>query len=311
MKLLRIVLNGEEHPNYTIKKAFEEQFNCETVWFEQYSPLQLNAWIVDRFKTHQYDAVFMQLQRGGVIFPTTAAFMAQKCPVFNWTGDVREDLSAYEEIAKYVITLFSNTHDVDVFKSKGYRSDYLQVGYDHHYYNHKGERREPMIVFCGSNYPEIEFPLSQERREMVIRLQKEFPKSFRLYGNSWVKSGIASNGVLGNIGEAMAYNQTMIAISLSHFNYGRYYSDRLLRIMACGALAMSHDYKDRHMDFAEDEMAIWHDLDDLVAKCRHYLDPKNHHEMRTIADKGMKKVESSCKWSNRVSEFKKLIEKYS
>lgn len=311
MKLLRIVLNGEEHPNYTIKKAFEERFDAETIWFENYNPVQLNEWLMERFKTKNYDAVFMQLQRGGVIFPETAAFMASKCPVFNWTGDVRVDLSPYEEIAPYVITLFSNYHDVKIFRSKGYRSDYLQTGYDHIYYNHKGDKRESIIVFCGNNYPEINFPLGQERREMVIRLQKEFPKNFRFYGGNWLKSAITTNGSLGNVGESMAYNQAKIAISLSHFNYERYYSDRLLRIMACGALALSHNYKENELDFNNDEIVIWKDIDDLVNKCRYYLDPRNEVEVRRIADNGMKKVQTTCKWSNRVSEFKELITKYS
>lgn len=250
MKLLRIVIKGEENPNYTITKAFEQAFGeVDTIWWEDYSTSELNHKLIEVISAGQYQAVFMQIQKAGVIYPETAKMMSLRCPVFNWTGDVSTNLTAYTEIADHVTTLFTNTHDVEALKVMGFRSKYLQVGYDHVYYQNQSKQRQRQIVFCGNYYPDAKFPLTEERVQMARRLKQEFGQQFLLFGKGWEKVGIQNDGYLTNQAEADVYNNSLIAINYSHFNYGRYYSDRLLRELACGCYVVSHDFKDWQKEF--------------------------------------------------------------
>lgn len=311
MKLLRIVLSGEEHPHYTITKAFEKKFDCTTLFWEHLSRSELNRVVFDLFKKFSFDVVFMQLQSAGVIYPETAQMMASKSLVFNWTGDVRSDLSWCKEIAAHTITLFTNETDVISMKSQGYRSDFLQVGYDNAYYKNQNAHRCPTIVFCGNYYPNENFPLTDMRIEMIKRLKQEFPRNFFLYGRGWEQVGVQAHGFVNNTDEAFAYNTCTIGISLSHFDYRRYFSDRLLRIMACGCLALSHNYQLSHVDFEnEKEFVSWNNIDELIKLCHHYLKVENYQRGREIAEAGMRKVETEYIWDKRVSEFEKIINRY-
>ena len=73
-------------------------------------------------------------QHPSIIEVETARVLSQHALVINWTGDVRSDIRWYEEIAPYVITLFTNVTDVEKMRQKGYKADYLQCGYDQKYY---------------------------------------------------------------------------------------------------------------------------------------------------------------------------------
>jgi len=307
MRLLRIVIDGREHPNYTITKAFESRFaSVETIWLERYSIPDLNKVIIQKVMSNQFDVVFMQIQRSGVIYPDTAKIMSDHSLVFNWTGDARDNVNAYAEIGNHVISLFTNENDVDKMSDLGFRADYLQCGYDDaHFFNKNEENRHHSVVFCGNNYPNI-FPLSSQRQLMANHLKSRFANKFRLFGSGW---GGYSLGYLDEFGANYVYNESLISINLSHYNYKRYYSDRLITSMASGILVLSHEYPDYRKDFIDGEhFVIWQDFNDLTEKIIYFF--QNPDKAKVIADKGCKFVTENCKWTNRVDEFKQLINKY-
>jgi len=310
MKLLRIVITGEEPPHYTISKAFHAHFETETIYWDQFAPHEnLNLVLQGKARSNDYDVVFMQIQAPNVIHPETARVLAEKSLVFNWTGDVRENLLAYTQIGSYVITLFTNMTDVERMRSQGFRADYLQTGYDHEHYYDQNFKRLNNIAYCANYYPEASFPLKEYRYDCVRALKVNFPDNFNLFGDKWDRVHIKSQGLANNQLESLLYNRSLIALSVSHFDYSRYFSDRLLREMACGSMVLSHRYQDCEIDFEDNKnIVFFDDINDLIEKTNFYLLKPS--VARKIAEQGKKHVSVHYTWDRVVSRFKELIKKY-
>ena len=124
---------------------------------------------------------------------------------------------------------------------------------------------------------------------------------------------ILVNGIktefIRNEKESLVYNAAKIGISVSNFNMERYYSDRLLRIMACGTLPMSHEFKGWEKDFRDGEnIVIFKDMKDLVDKCNYYLD--NNLQRLRIAENAYRNVHENCTWKVRMDELNLLLSRY-
>jgi len=310
MNILRIVLNGEESPNYTNTLAFNEVFNkVDTVFWQSYSHHDLQNHIQNLLEKNKYDAVFMQLQAADIITTETAQKLAEHCVVFNWTGDVRNTLEYYTPIGQYCITLFSNINNIAEMQQKGFKSDFLQVAYDHIYYHNKDIERDDKIIWCANYYPRSNYPLTQYRLDAVMKLTQKYPTRFGLFGNGWGGANCVSWGILNNAREAEAYNKSLFAISISHYKYGKYFSDRLLREMACGCAVFSHKYPHCETDFKDGETIIYFDsLDDLCQKIDYYTAHKDI--AYNIGKNAAQLVSKKYKWVNFAQNFKQLILKH-
>ena len=131
--------------------------------------------------------------------------------------------------------------DVRKMRALGFKSEYLEIGYDPEIYCPEGEAYDvPDIIFMGNNYGDSHFPMSKFRREMVEFLQQEYGPRFGVYGSGW-KNG---NGNFNHSQheEAKVYRGCKVAINCSHFDCEMYNSDRLLRIMGCGIPCISYDH---------------------------------------------------------------------
>lgn len=310
MKILRIAMDGEEYPYYTFTKAFESNFDCKTIWWQQ-NLTNINELIIHEVCNNKYDAVFIQIQVGGIITEHTAKVISQHTICFNWTGDVRKDINWFVELGRCgFVTLFTNMTDVNRLRELSVKADYLQVGYDDKYYFPELRPCHNNIVFCANYYPENDFPLTYYRRELVEALKKEFGDKFNLYGGNWQKCNIyAELPFVNNQQEAEIYRTCAIAINCSHFDYSRYSSDRLLREMASGAFVLSHAYKDYNIDFKNNiHFSVWNTIPELIEKCHYYLN--NAEERNQIAKQGSELVENTAKWNNRMKELIILINKY-
>ena len=308
MKILRVVLTGEEPPYYTITNAFKKVFDeLDTIYWDEIKNLsEMNGIVRARVQAIKYDAVFMQVQHPNIIELQTAKCLSEHSIAFNWTGDVRTDISWYEEIAPYVITLFTNMTDVEKMRSKGFRAEYLQCGYDHKYYFQKQLKRYNTIAFCGNYYPAADFPLKQLRIDAVYELKRNFPEQFHLYGREWDKVGLKSEGFANNDWEANLYNESLLALSVSHFDYSRYFSDRLLREMACGCCVLSHRFKDNHLEFQEGvHIRYWDSIEDLIELCNYYF--ANPDQAKKIGDAAEQYVRENYTWEIFANKLLNII----
>jgi len=146
------------------------------------------------------------------------------------------------DLAPYVsCTSFSNMDDVNAMRSLGFKSEYLEIGYDETIYKPEGEvLNMPEIVFMGNNYGRNYFPMSGFRLDMVNFLRQEYGNRFGVYGNGWDFAN--GNFNHSQYEEAKAYRGAKIAINCSHFDSDMYNSDRLLRILGSGIMCLSYEH---------------------------------------------------------------------
>ena len=316
LTVLRITLDGEEKPNYVIQNACESVFGTVDTYYWQKDEKDLtlvNQTILEMVSNKSYDFVWLQIQKSGVIFTDTAKLISSICPCFYWTGDVRADLSDFKRLAPFLIPCFTNMTDVSNLRLSGYKSEYIQTGYDRVWYENLNLPREKGIIFCANHYQSYNFPLVFQRIMVVKALKKEFKEDFSLYGNGWQTVGIQSKGFLNNQQEAVEYNQHKIAINLSHFSYSRYFSDRLLREMSCGALVLSHEYPDYELDFKNNiDILIWKNIPELIEMCKNILSDTNYSEKYgKIAFAGMQNVNKNFTWERVLFDFSNdILPKY-
>jgi len=292
MKILRVVLTGEEPPHYTITDAFKKTFDVvDTIYWDEIKNIsEMNGIVRARVQAIKYDAVFMQIQHPSIIELETAKVMSQNTLVLNWTGDVRTDITWYEGIAPYVITLFTNMTDVEKMRRNGFRADYLQCGYDHKYYFQKQQHRFNTIGFCGNYYASADFPLKQLRIDAVLELKKNFPEQFHLYGREWNKLDIKSEGFANNEWEAILYNESLLALNISH----------------CGCCVLSHRFKDNHLEFTEGKhIMYWDNLKQLVELCRYYFQFPN--EAIEIGEAAAQYVRENYSWEIFANKLSNII----
>ena len=312
MKVLRVVLDGEEKPTYTITKAFEKAFDyVETVWwYEWYNNRnELNRGLKHKLETENFDMVFMQLQEANVIYPETLENIYQKTLIFNWSGDVRPHVDYFTSIGKYCVTLFSNDTDTHKMRALGFRSDYLQTGYDHKSYYHTNSHRLNKIAFIGNNYDHGYFSNSQYRFEMVKALKNEFASNFVIMGNNWHNLDSQAKPTQNKSEELRLYNESLIAINISHINCSKYYSDRKLRAMACGSLVLSQTYENADHEFeSKVHYDNWDNIGQLIDKCHYYIE--NRELALKIGKNASEFVLEKCTWDYRMEELKDLIIKY-
>ncbi len=224
----------------------------------------------------QPDLIFIQIQHENILNEETARQLAKIAFVINFSGDVREELPEwYLSIGKHIqLSTFSNMVDVKKCLAAGVNSDYLEIGFDPEIYRYRNIGKSgPAIVAHFNHYPDP-FPLSGFRMEIVHALTKEFGEDFGVYGNF---PGAKGNFNSDQLAESMNYNKAKIAINCSHFNYERYSSDRLLRILGSGTFCLSHHYEGIEKDFNckptgwNANLATFTTIADLIRQCKMYL----------------------------------------
>jgi hypothetical protein len=313
--LILYPINIESAPNWVIRNSFAKHFSP----FEEYDWVNIAKThtlpkaqqnFIEILKQKRPDYCFMQLQNPINMDVATIREMAKYTKIINWCGDVRTTKEWYDwfiSIGKEIfLTLFSNETDPQILRDAGVNADYLQVGFDNVWYNRKAIVSSPDIVYCANDYGN--FQLSRYRADVVRTLRNEFGDRFGIFGSGWEKWDIVTTPIANEL-EASLYNSCKIAISVSNFAFERYYSDRLLRIMACGAFPLSHNFSGVEKDFKPGvDIGVFSDLDDLVKKCHYYL--SNPEQRTTIASNAYAKAHRDCTWDVRCVELIKLINKH-
>jgi spore maturation protein CgeB len=299
-KILHLALNNLRQNSLCDALATLGEYK-EIDWIKEQHQDNFHQKVIDASKWA--DIVFMQLQTPGVITPELAKQMGGFR--INWTGDVRQPLPQwYIDLGKEIdLSLFTNTADVQVMREHGCRADYLQTGFDHNIFRKIPMEKKYDIVFMGNHYHDT-FPLSKLRYDMVHQLKATYGDRFHLFGMAW---GLPSTNLMYNQEEEnRVYNQSKIAINLSHFELPRYSSDRIQRIMGAGCFCLTHWYPEMKQDYSPLlNLDKWIDPIDLMRKIDHYLEYEEQREK--IASTGYKLAHAKHTWHYRIKELKKLI----
>ena len=170
---------------------------------------------------------------------------------------------------------------------------------DTNIFSNVGEKgNAPEVVFLANNYVN-QFPLSQHRKEAIKLLQAKFGNRFKVYGNGWgTNSGNVNNS---QYEEAKVYRGCKIAISISHFDVDRYFSDRLGRALCTGAMVLSHDYTGIGKDFEVGKhLDTFGSIEALIEQCDKYLMDVTKRE--TIAKAGQELASKEFSYQNIVKQ---------
>lgn len=308
------IISTETAPNFVIRNAFRDHFEpCyEFDWVNIASQVglhEMHRQFIVLLKTYRPDYCFMQLQDPSKMSVEVVREMAKYTKIIHWTGDVRNSVLWYDWLAaigrEVHLTLFSNETDAEKLTAIGVNAGYLQVGFDNIYYQRRARIEGwPDIVFVANDYDM--FDLSHYRQHIVLAMYKAFPREFRVFGQNWHRWGISTESISSAL-EAECYNSCKIALSVSSFNYKRYHSDRLLRIMGCGCFPLSHEYPAIAKDYTiGTDIETFADPDELIEKCNYYL---QHHEERvSIGANAFVTAHSQGTWHVRCKELKKLLQ---
>lgn len=274
--------------------------------------LKLQAQIILDVEYFKPNLCFIHIQNDGVLDQQIFKWLSSKCFTINWTGDIRFPIpDFYVKNGNNVnITCFSNETDVKQFRELGFNTEYLQVGYDSEQFKPNFDLEEKDyendIVFLGSNYDNF-FPLSNFRKQIVQELKKEYKERFKVFGAGW--NGLES-GIINNYKEeCYLYQKSKIALNISHFNYERYSSDRLFRIMGSGCFCISHNYLGLDKDFVEyKHLVTFEKIEDLKEQIERYLN--NHTARYVIRNQGYEKGFNNFSWNNFAINIQKIYDKY-
>lgn len=286
------------------ENGFTKAFNKHTTELYQLKPYKgdvFNSEVKELVKRVKPDLTFIQIQTADVITKESVRIIKENSGfVINFTGDLRSPIPEwYYEIGNLVdLTCFSNMNDVKEFKKAGLGSEYLEIGFDPEIYKPIGNKITTKdIVFFGNNYGNL-FPLSNYRAEMVDFLRRTYGNNFGVYGNGWNKADGNFNN--SQYDEAAAYRGSKIAINLSHFDYERYNSDRILRIMGIGVpLCLTKGYKGIEQDYKDGiDLVVWNNFDELKNIIDNHL--QNDYIRQKIVDNG-------CKLVHEKFTFEKMI----
>lgn len=254
--------------------------------------------LINKVRQFNPDLIFIQVQ-SPVIPLEIVRELSTIGLVLNWMGDVRNQTEKwFYQWSTYVVNCFSNMRDVRAVPG----AEYLQIGIDPLIFNRQDEEKKYDIVFLANRYNQ--FPLSGYRQRIIYRLKQTYHERFKVYGNGWPMAD-------GNLNqsqpdECRLYNQAKIAISVSHFNIERYFSDRLIRAIGSGCFTLSHHYDSIDQDFkVGTHLSTFYNEGDLIEKINYYLTHSKEREQ--IARQGYDHVHENFTTDSMV---KHIIEIY-
>lgn len=296
-----------------IARAFEEEGHTVNVvdWRNGYREKKRHETedrVIAAAKVFKPDFAFCQFQTHGVYSSRLPKYLKSiGCFSVNWTGDVRSPLpDHYMEAAPYFdVTAFTNGKDVDTVRAAGYRSEFLQIGYDERVFNTDGANERSGVVFLGNNYGSYRFAESDGRREMVKAMAAAFPDDFKVYGTAWEGIVPAKNlgGYLHEPDSPDVLRRALIALGYDHFHRPGFASDRILRATACGCAVVNQYYEGIEQEHPD----VWpaKSIDEMVAAVGYLLS-----EPDKAQKNGQRSAANTLKqhrWNNRVIEMMKWM----
>lgn len=307
-KLLHVGLCVQPEPFNGFQTQFIDILGAENYREISTGDVRVNEKIIEIVNEFKPDIIFFQIQAENIIRLATFLFCKKSGAfVINWTGDKRATVPAWIIDCAHLVSLtaFSNMDDVIAMRNMGFKSDYLEIGYNPLIYIPDGPRAEnvPDVVFMGNNYGRDCFQMSGFRIDMVDFLKSEFKERFGVYGTGWAYAN--GNANASQMDEAALYRGAKIAINVSHFDSLNYNSDRLLRILGSGVACVSFNHRGMYETYG-DAVDYFNTFIQLKDKINFYLE--NGYNRYNLAARGNEFVKNNFTFKHQVENIIKLAE---
>jgi len=307
-RLLHIRIDAPGFSSNAIANAFTElgfeyhSINWQHIRFNSGVEI-MRSFIVQEAKRINPHIIFCHIQNSEAFDIQTWKDLSEVGRVINYTFDVRyaSEINWMYEAAPHIYhTFFACSEDVRNCKVIGIDNvSHMHSSCDMDLYKSLGKDIYAFdIVFCGNRYDNtnLNFPLAEERQQMIEFLSQNYPLTFMPYGLGQ-KGGIIPGGTEVNV-----YNFSRISINQNNFNLHDYTSDRIWRIMSSGCFCLTKYFpgieklfdKEVHLDW-------WNDFDELKLLIDFYLE--NQSERKSIAKAGMDHVRQNHTWTKRFSKL--------
>jgi hypothetical protein len=305
-----------------MKELFEEVsvFNWQSVKANEGI---IGMWerLIAKAHMEEPDLLFLHVQSGGNLDADLLHSLPEKTFTVLFSFDVRQDIGWIKDLAPHLgLVVVGDMETVDELKRAGFNNVmWSNSAADYDVYSPQpelitsykiGDEKKvfpfPEIVFIGGNYTtsslKDEFPLAQQRVEMVDFLRNEYGNRFAVYGMGWGgHSRIAEKN-----DEIAIYNTAKIAITQNQFNRRGYTSDRIWRAMGCGCATISQYYYGINQDFNKNVIKTWLDFDMLKTEIDRLL--KNDAEREELAKVGREWVLKHHSWRVRLENILNFIQ---
>jgi hypothetical protein len=289
-----------------LRNNFKEvyEFNYQNIMFNEGAE-GMRRRLMGMCMMYSPDVVFLHIQNPEPLDMNLIQFLSEKTFVVLYTFDVRENIDWYKEYAPYVgLILFGDLGSIIEMENTGIDNvDHLQSSADFDLYK-PGESGKDYgeIIFIGNNFvgTNLNYPLAQQRVDMVNLMKKHFGERFKVYGIGWPGSKML------NVNEEIeAYRSCKVAITHNNFDRKGYTSDRLWRAIGCGACTLSQYYTGYFYDFPSAAWEYWESFNHLIYQCEGILMDE---ELRLFtASSQHLHVINNHSWNDRILKLKKLI----
>jgi len=282
-----------------------EVFDFWGLWERTHSKGTVAHEFLTKVKKFQPNLIHMQLQFTGLIDASVIAEARKLSPgvvITNWTGDVRDSAQKpFLDTAHEVdLSLISSTGQLEMYRRAGCKNvKYWQIGY-HPKVNY------PMnldlfkydVSFLGNNYGHT-FPDGHLRTGVVDSLRSTYGVKFGMFGTGYVPACPTIEPVRAN----EIYNQSVCALSISHFNnVSHYFSDRLLHCLASGRPTITWYFPGVESYFIEGKEIFTarsvKEITDIVEYCK-----SNPEIARQVGMNGYQRVLKEHTFTSRVVEL--------
>jgi len=316
-KVLHFRLDAPQYSSEFMRRGFIEAgyeyhgINWQQIKFDE-GVFGFQARAIEAAKQIEPDLIFIHIQSPEIIDPETCKELSDIGFTILFSFDVRDDIAWMKDLEPYLnMILVADGETTKQFPAG--KSYVLQSSCDMDMYypvikefNQGIYRRFSYdISFIGSNYvnTNLNFPLAQERYDVMMELKNEYGDRFSCRGMNW-----ANSEYIPPAKEREIYNASKIAICHNNFYREGYTSDRIWRIMACGCFCLTKYFpgiehifeRGKHLDW-------WSDINELKLKINHYLN--NVEYIQNISMEGYEFVRKNHNWKSRVKEIENLINK--
>lgn len=281
-----------------------EVFNFLSLWERTKNKENVANNFLQIVKNFQPDLIHTQIQFSGIIEASTFKKAKDICPkaiITNWTGDCRAipDPSFIRLSHACDYSLISSTGQIPIYENAGCKNlRYWQIGYSPKvYYPKKYTNFKYDISFIGNHYGS--FPDSKLRYETCFELHKSLNDRAGIFGAGYSFGARTIDIKEGN----EIYNQSICALSISHFNnVSHYFSDRLLYCLASGRPTISWHFPG-YEDYFVDGKDIFiarskEDIFKFLNFCK-----QNPEEANKVGENGWRKVFHEHTFTSKIIEL--------